>query len=321
MHYYPVIQISETSIIQYYESTHQLPRTQKQIETEKNLRDIKYLGYMSRKTRSKCSKMLATWINSVRFYNSDFKRKKEEREHYISFFTATLPQQQKHTDNEIKRLALNRLLVTLKHKNEIKHYFWRAESQENGNIHFHILFDKFIDKDELNNIWNDCLEDIGYNTYGFGEKKDKRAPTTKIHKIEKLNNVEAYICKYCCKSEGYRGIDGRVWGCSDSLRELKSCTIFLEHDINERLEQMAENKEIECFEGDCFKIYKTNGVSFLRKNFYKMFEIYRNHLYKCYEMLYLFNPNEEYLRINGTTQSDDFVQEFGSLSYVQLNLF
>ncbi|GAH86291.1 unnamed protein product, partial [marine sediment metagenome] len=41
-------------------------------------------------------------------------------------------------------------------------YVWRAEKQENGNIHFHFIVDNFIPWNELRNTWNRIQQNLGY---------------------------------------------------------------------------------------------------------------------------------------------------------------
>ncbi len=60
----------------------------------------------------------------------------------------------------------NRLMreITLKeaadrHAKALRKYLWRAEPQENGNIHFHLLLDGWIDKDSCRQFWNKKVEE------------------------------------------------------------------------------------------------------------------------------------------------------------------
>jgi hypothetical protein len=62
--------------------------------------------------------------------------------------------------------------MILKQKYNVKLYLWVAEPQVNGNIHFHILIDKFIENVpepkyakvplELTKEWNRILDLYGY---------------------------------------------------------------------------------------------------------------------------------------------------------------
>lgn len=159
----------------------------------------------------------------------------------IAFITLTLPSAQIHSDNEIKRRCLNSLLLELKQFYKIKNYLWRAEKQENGNIHFHIIIDKFVDWNELRNRWNRIINKLGYvNRYresllkfhkdGFKLREDlvgkwsevkQRAAykkgisqgwqnpnSTDIHSIKKILNIKAYLSKYLTKNQNEISVSG-----------------------------------------------------------------------------------------------------------------
>lgn len=79
-----------------------------------------------------------------------------------TFITLTLSSEQIHSDNEIKASLLNQFLIEAKKKWHISNYIWRAESQHNGNIHFHILCDKFVPWAELRYLWNRIQNKLGY---------------------------------------------------------------------------------------------------------------------------------------------------------------
>ena len=152
----------------------------------------------------------------------------------IAFVTLTLPSAQIHSDNEIKSKCLNQLLIELKKQYHVKNYIWRAEKQKNGNIHFHILVDKFIPHQELRDRWNRVTNKLGYvdryrsemlnfHKNGFKIRKDllktwpaekqkaafKRGArthwnspnSTDIHSVQRIQNVKQYISKYLTKNE------------------------------------------------------------------------------------------------------------------------
>ena len=152
----------------------------------------------------------------------------------IAFATLTLPAKQIHSDNEIKAKCLNQILIELKKYYNVKNYIWRAEKQKNGNIHFHILVDKFIPHQELRDRWNRIVNKLGYvETYrngmqswhrdGFRVRKNllrtwplrkqqaayKRGArthwnspnSTDIHSVQKIRDLKSYITKYVTKNE------------------------------------------------------------------------------------------------------------------------
>jgi len=153
----------------------------------------------------------------------------------IAFITLTLPSQQVHDDNEIKRKCLNSFLIELQKYEKVKNYVWRAEKQKNGNIHFHIIVDKFIHWNTIRNRWNRIINKLGYvDQYrenmldfyknGFAVRNElvkawsetkQRASykrnletgfhnpnSTDIHSIKKIHNIQHYFIKYMTKNPG-----------------------------------------------------------------------------------------------------------------------
>ncbi len=151
----------------------------------------------------------------------------------ISFITLTLASKQVHSDNEIKKELLNQFLIEARKKWNVDKYVWRAEKQKNGNIHFHIVVDKFIQYDRLRKVWNRIQNKLGYvdryaveqnNFHKDGFKfrkqfaknwsyaKQKKAyhegiacgwinpNSTDIHSVAKIKNLANYIGKYCSKN-------------------------------------------------------------------------------------------------------------------------
>lgn len=152
----------------------------------------------------------------------------------LAFVTLTLPSTQVHSDNEIKSKCLNSFLIELKKFYKVHNYIWRAEKQKNGNIHFHLLVDKFIPYQELRDRWNRIINKLGYvdryrenqinffkdgfrvrsellptwpkdkqlQAYKRGSKLHWNSPnSTDIHSIRNIQNIKVYISKYLTKQE------------------------------------------------------------------------------------------------------------------------
>lgn len=215
-----VARITSGSILIYGLSADQPKRSQAQVENEKNLRDITYNGYMSPKTRSKVRRFLDAWITSVEVERRRTSKGRYFRNSRLSFITLTLASSQVHEDNYIKRHMLGRFMVRMQRVYKVRNYFWRAESQQNGNIHFHVMVDRYIHWKLVRQEWNDIQSDYGYIDRFEASYNHRDPNSTDIHGLEKVDDATAYVVKYCCKTEGYRPIRGRIWGCSDSLREL-----------------------------------------------------------------------------------------------------
>jgi hypothetical protein len=151
----------------------------------------------------------------------------------IAFVTLSLASNQIHSDHEIKKELLNQFLIEIKKKYKVRNYIWRAEKQKNGNIHFHLIIDKFIPWNELRNNWNRIQQKLGYvtryreeqinwhkngfqvrshllNTWPLGRQKEAyergakchwhNPNSTDIHSVKNVMNVKNYISKYITKN-------------------------------------------------------------------------------------------------------------------------
>jgi len=80
----------------------------------------------------------------------------------LFFITLTLPSDQCDSDNEIKRSVLMPFIQQLKRVSGVDQYFWSCEPQENGNLHFHCLIDRYVRKELLTDLWNVACNHLGY---------------------------------------------------------------------------------------------------------------------------------------------------------------
>lgn len=178
---------------------------------EENLiRDDSYNGYLSPKTKSKIKKILTTWINSFRENIKEIKKVKKNA--YMGFLTLTLGnvKGQHHDDNFVKRNLLTRFVEDLKRLHGLEHYFWRAEPQKNGKIHFHLFIDVFICKYQITLLWNKYLLKYGYldesklsdieiEDVNNVKHKGKFGTSTNIKNLGNVKDVCSYVIKYCTK--------------------------------------------------------------------------------------------------------------------------
>ena len=150
----------------------------------------------------------------------------------ISFFCLTLCSPQAHTDIYIKKVLLNQFFNELRVKFPHLLYLWRAEKQQNGNVHFHVLMNHFYKSDILQRQWNRILDKFGYvkiykekfsnmrfdeyrkymethynSTYaqikkGFAKgvaNKWSNPPSTQINSLIDVGNISGYISKEMTK--------------------------------------------------------------------------------------------------------------------------
>lgn len=151
--------------------------------TDANLTRGEFNGYMSPATRRRVRRIVSTWLRSIMLYRAEIKRRYDPGRAYPVFLTLTLPSDQVHPDKEVTRRCLTPFLEWLKRSHGVEHYFWRAEAQENGRIHYHLLVDRYIDKEDLQAMWNKSVNRLGYVDRYYEKTGEAMPPSTEVHAV------------------------------------------------------------------------------------------------------------------------------------------
>lgn len=163
-----------------------------------NLTRGTFNGYISPATRRRLRRCLGTWLRSIYIYRRDLKKRWDPGKPYPVFLTVTLPSPQQHTDQEINRHCLQPFIQALGRTHNVTHYFWRAEAQENGNVHYHILADRFICKEDLQYLWNKHANTLGYVDRYFDATGEANPPSTEIHRLrDKIKDPKSGKWRSC----------------------------------------------------------------------------------------------------------------------------
>lgn len=117
----------------------------------------------------------------------------------VSFITLTLPSTQKHTDSYIVTNMLKPFLRWWRDKNPSLLYIWKAEVQDNGNIHFHITTNAFIHWRTLRKQWNRICDRHDY----IDHVKLPDPNSTDVHGVRNIKDLAAYITGYVAKKDLY----------------------------------------------------------------------------------------------------------------------
>lgn len=145
----------------------------------------------------------------------------------INFLTLTLPCAQGNvTDSQLKSQCLAPWIRIWKKKCPGLSYVWRAERQKNGNLHFHLITDKYVPWQQMRDTWNDCLSKFHFIDK-FQEKHHHRNPnSTDVHSVQKIRDLAAYVAKYMSKNtKENQPTPGRCWDCSANLKVKHRTTI------------------------------------------------------------------------------------------------
>lgn len=215
----------------------------------------------------------------------------------LAFVTLTLPSAQVHEDSVIMKQLFHQFLVSARKKWNMKNYVWRAEKQKNGNIHFHILVDKFVPWSELRDVWNNICNKLGYvdryrgqmkqyhaagfrlrgellkkwsyknqiKAYHQGVANDWSSPnSTDVHSIGKVSNIAAYVCKYMVKSSQTDESLSRLWGCSYELSRAKGALLEVDSYVSEALGQLYAKIKPKFFHAEHFQVIFVDWWNYAR---------------------------------------------------------
>jgi len=80
----------------------------------------------------------------------------------MGFLTLTLPSKQKHPTSFITKEILNQFLTEIRGETQMRNYIWRLEFQKNGNVHYHLVTDTYLNYFHARRVWNRCLSKYGY---------------------------------------------------------------------------------------------------------------------------------------------------------------
>jgi hypothetical protein len=256
--YIPVIRISNGSVVTYSIPQQRPRRTEKQETTKANLTRGKFKGVISDKSRKGLKRTCENWLMSIQESKKAGIHNRGKYRNYMTFVTLTLCSKQQHSDNEIKRVLLNTFLIYAGREWGVRNYVWRAESQQNGNIHFHLFFDKYISYKSLRFRWNRIQERLGYvsrfkELYGHSDPN-----STDIERIRSAKGASIYVSKYIAKESKYRPIEGRLWGMSDGLRSVQDFSSIADTEFFQLANSLENDQSIKVIREKYYCCYLGN---------------------------------------------------------------
>ena len=211
-------QKSKENLVQYHEICEHEKKELKKLQNQNKVDCIKnysinfllkyseimkkdYKSGFSITQQKKITDSTNTFIDIVKH---NYKKSNGFNQRMITFVTLTIPENQKHTDKVIIKSLIDFIDHLKKVKNTVvqnkidtgqeilslQNYVWRAETTEKGNIHFHLLFDCYVNHSTLKRVWNNYLLNLGYKGGENGAN---------IHNLKNINDVGSYVTKYLTK--------------------------------------------------------------------------------------------------------------------------
>lgn len=151
------------------------------------------------------------------------------------------------TDDKTAQIILNKFLTTLRSDFEKLQYLWCAESQENGNIHFHLIINRRLPIHKFNALWVLQQYNAGLRFYNQDEQFEipieeikvrydntiagKKTGTIQeilnpvdVKKIKSINSLSGYLTKYITKGNS-RPFNCLAWHCSRGVSRIFTKTL------------------------------------------------------------------------------------------------
>jgi len=175
----------------------------------------------------------------------------------LAFITLTLSDLQKHSDQVIKEHLLQPFLYWLQRYYNCS-YVWKAESQLNGNIHFHITVDQFVPWKSVRSKWNKLMSKYQYCKVFQDGTNDKGDSATQIKAVLKEKQCAKDISNYVAKKDkiptvinkGFQSIWNGEVTCTKDIRAAFKYLRYGKTDIDETMFQTvkdaAYNSQLHC---------------------------------------------------------------------------
>lgn len=294
--------IDPTGMSIYYYSKDK-PRTTNRTTFKAGHSDNYRMGTLSRNAQKKLKRAINTLV-LVSNYKTVYEAATGRRFRFkLNFITLTLPTKTTLTDNEVKGKILGEFLRKWRKRSPGLLYIWKAEVQDNNNIHFHLTTNKFIHYKKLKQRWNRELEKHGIKHPTLGVE----ANSTDVHAVKNVKNIAAYLATYMGKKDLYkkplkrwhkryqkqladrgrtevklpknyfknikRQISGRKWDCSKSLANAVLRLQLLDATTDKRFDQYINTIQ-PTFQDDYIAFWGLKGEGL--KIFPKIYNEWRN---------------------------------------------
>lgn len=159
----------------------------------------------------------------------------------VNFITLTMPPDILMDARSGHKKLLEPFLQWHRRKNGCRSYVWKAELQQNGQLHYHVISDAWVDCKDLQRRWNGLLKRNGLLDGYFSRYGNWDAPSTDVGHCKKMNGVAGYLEKEIAKNfQNGDTVGGKVWDCSTNLKVAKFFTI--NENINQAWVRSEEKK-------------------------------------------------------------------------------
>ncbi|HDY76130.1 MAG TPA: hypothetical protein ENH49_06365 [Candidatus Marinimicrobia bacterium] len=208
------------SIYDYEKETYQ--SVCKECQTKYHLAHNLHVGLMSQKAKTRMRNAV-NWLAAAATRKRVWQKSTNKSFYFkLSFITLTLPQHDTElSDQEFKSRVLHPFLIYAAKSWSLYNYVWKAEPQDNGNIHIHITTDIFIHHQKLRKAWNRQLSNLGLLDKFELKHGHRSPPSTEIKAVRSVKNLAGYISEYLVKDKKFKSTCS-IYNCTDSTAQDKS---------------------------------------------------------------------------------------------------
>ena len=200
VYFLPVLSLKPRRIVHYVTPSRTLTKRPDPFKTGKGAYEaITVLSYKARQRIHTYTQYLVDTAKKKRVYS---KTDNKWFSFYVNFVTLTLPSSQIHTDTEIHNTVFKAFIRAWKAKEPGLMYIYKAEVQDNGNLHYHLTTNAYIHHADLRNMWNYYCNKLGY----IDRAKTKDPNSTDVHSVKNVKKLAEYIGKYMAKADCYTKI-------------------------------------------------------------------------------------------------------------------
>ena len=283
-------------------------------EDEYNINDLEekepfketYNGTVTKGAKKRISRAVDIMLQitpTIKIYNPIICK---EVDFKLSFITLTLSDNSRFISaKECYSSCLKPFLDWLRRTLKCKTYIWKAERQKstdkngnkkksNGQLHYHITTNVFINHDALRKKWNSLQKEAGYLENYANQYKNYNPNSTDIHSVYNIENLEGYLIKYISKEpeilEGeseteYKKritVDGKIWDCSSNLRGTKFFKINYsdrEHMLLTKGSNLSNLRKLDIEHCTFYACNNGSPSDYLKPNDWLNYCIYKSNLY------------------------------------------
>jgi hypothetical protein len=192
---------------------------------------------LSKKAKSNMNNCFR-WLHMISNYKRVYSKAENKTFSFLfSFITLTLSDVQHHSDDYIKSHMLEPFLKWMSRSWSAHSYIWKAEAQNNGNIHFHITTNKFIHWKSIRTKWNRLLQAHQYCKVYQDGTNDKGDSATEVRAVRNNNEISKYIAAYSSKKDLFKSLKDKVTRKKQYIFS-EACTLNNHFYMKENFRQM-----------------------------------------------------------------------------------